>query len=144
MHASSRHWALMAESLGIVQPALLPFGMVLHARRRFTTGYQSHWRERTVQGQYLGLAPNTPGGHLVLIPDERDGHKVLLTNTVYPLSSSRAATKPKFRLRTKTSPEFALKPVCATLTSTRLAPSFLGSRLSPGGEWVPVGAFENE
>ena len=137
LHASARHWAVMADFLGIPQPALLPFGMVLHARRRFETGYKSHWRERTVQGRYMGLAPNTPGGHLVLVPDDSEGHKVLLTSTVYPLRAKTPSSRPTLRLRSKTSPEFALRAL--SMWDVRLSSSACHAtvaRFSPGGEWA--------
>ena len=137
LHASNRFWVTMAESLGIPQPVLLPFGLRLHARKRFATGYNSHWRQRTVAGQYLGQAPNTPNtiwGHLVLVLEGDGTRKVLLTNTLYPLMSS--AIKPKLRLRTKTAPRLVLKLVSAKeCFLTQEISAFHLSRLSPGGEW---------
>ena len=63
LHASTWHWMCLAQDLGISQPFLLPFGLIIHARRRMKSGYGSHWTTRTVPGKYLGQAPNTPGGH---------------------------------------------------------------------------------
>ena len=133
LHASSRNWVELCSALGAVQPTLLPFGVRLHARQRTATGFQSHWRSRTVAGKYLGLAPHTPGGHLVLIPDAH-GDKILLTNTVYPLKSSIAKVpKPKYRLRSKTA-DFVIRAVRAVpLARSVLVPGC--ARFAPGGEW---------
>ena len=60
-HASERNWTNFCESLGVPQPPLLPFGLRVHARRRTRTGFQARWEARTVEGCYLGHAPNTPG-----------------------------------------------------------------------------------
>ena len=139
LHASNRHWVLLAECLGIAQPTLLPFGMKLHARRRFTTGFDFHWRSRAVLGTYLGQAPNTPGGHVVLVPDDKEDFKVLLTNTVCPLRShaSGSGPKPKLRLRTKTSPDLVVKLVQAwPVHCSSAIDSCKASRSVPGGEWV--------
>ena len=111
LHASTRHWCALAEQLGIVQPALLPFGLRLHARKRQKTGFGSHWSTRTEPGKYLGQAPNTPGGHLVLVEQASGENKVLLTNTVYPVRDT--ACKPRFRVKGKSSPEFLLRAVSA-------------------------------
>ena len=130
-HASARNWSNFCESLGVPQPPLLPFGLKVHARRRTRTGYQAQWESRTVEGVYMGLAPNTPGGHLVLL-EETDGHRVLLTNTVYPLREhSVAETKPRYRLRAKRSPPFALRVVAATDLTVACA---VDARCVPGGE----------
>ena len=135
LHVSNRFWLQVAESLGIPQPVLLPFGVRLHARKRFATGFTSHWRQRTVEGRYLGQAPNTPGGHLVLVADGGT-EKVLLTNTVYPLTGAHAAGKPKLRLRAKTSPHLVIKAVFATTcSSVGEMPDDRVSRFVPGGEW---------
>ena len=80
-----RNWLLLCESLNISHPTLLPFGITLHARQRFKTGRDAQRRRRTIEGRYLGQAPDTPGGHLVLVSDDSGQQKVLLTNTVYPL-----------------------------------------------------------
>ena len=113
LHASNRHWVTMCESLGIPQPVLLPFGMKLQARQRVKTGFPAHWRARTVSGLYLGHAPDTPGGHLVLILGDADA-KVLLTNTVYPvLERTLAHKKPKYRIRGKLAPDLVFKHVRA-------------------------------
>ena len=69
IHASTRNWINFSESLGVPQPQLLPFGVSIHARRRTRSGYAAQWESRTVEGKYLGHAPSTPGGHLVLVPD---------------------------------------------------------------------------
>ena len=90
MHASTRFWIRFNETLGIGQPNLLPFGMRIMARKRMRSGYETQWESRTQQGVYVGHAPSTPGGHLVLVPSE-GGHKVLLTNTVYPLRAENRA-----------------------------------------------------
>ena len=138
LHASNRHWVALADELGIVQPLLLPFGLELQARKRTKTGYGSHWVTRTVPGKYLGQAPNTPGGHLVLVVSDSGEHKVLLTNTVHPLTGRDRDGKPRFRLRAKTSPELALKFVQAWQLSAQAAAKPL-----PGGEsFMPsVGGF---
>ena len=141
LHASNRHWVMMAESLGIAQPALLPFGVKLHARCRFATGYDSHWRSRTVQGTYVGQAPQTPGGHLVLVPDDKEGFNVLLTNTVYPLCPTPRDPKPRLRLRTKTAPHLVVKLVKAwPLPELGAAVSLRHARFAPGGEWESEGS----
>ena len=67
LHASERNWCGMCEFLGRPPVSLLPFGLRVHARKRFKTGYASHWRTRTEAGRYLGFAPDTPGGHLVCV-----------------------------------------------------------------------------
>ena len=100
------------------------------------------WASRTVEGQYLGHAPSTPGGHLVWVHDDAVGPKVLLTNTVYPVSpSSVGAAKPKRRLASKTSAEFVMKPVSASSVWRQLPGSqtLLSSEMArfvPGGEWL--------
>ena len=129
LHASTRHWSVLAHDLGIVQPVLLPFGLRLQARKRQKTGYGSHWTTRTVPGQYVGRAPNTPGGHLVLVEQDSGDKKVLLTNTVYPVRDSRSG-KPRFRVKGKTSPEFLLRPVYAWHF-----PSLAEGPPPPRGEW---------
>ena len=73
VHASTRNWINFSESVGIPQPPLLPFGVRIHARKRVRTGYQAQWEPRTVEGKYLGHAPCTPGGHLVLVKDDKVG-----------------------------------------------------------------------
>ena len=115
LHGSARNWLNFNEAAGIPQLPLLPFGLKVHARRRTRTGYEAQWESRTVEGVYVGPAPHTPGGHLVLVPGaEGDGSKVLLTNTVYPLSGTSATMgKPKYRLCGKRSPPFALRVVAA-------------------------------
>ena len=100
LHASERNWHQMSEFLGQQPVPLLPFAMPVHGRKRFATGFDAQWATRTVKGIYLGIAPDTPGGHLIWVPG-----KVLLTNTVYPLKSgSPGPCKPKFRLTSKRSP----------------------------------------
>ena len=133
-HASERNWTNFCESLGVPQPPLLPFGLRVHARRRTRTGFQAQWEARTVEGCYLGHAPNTPGGHLVLVKDGTTGlDKVLLTNTVYPLvETGSAVLKPKYKLVGKRSPPFAVRVVAADV----LAPATFDpdARCTPGGE----------
>ena len=137
LHASNRNWIEACTAMGVTQPNLLPFGLRLHARQRTRTGYQAHWRSRTVEGRYLGHAPNTPGGHLVLVGEGAE-QKILLTNTVYPVGpEARVTVKPRYRLRVKTSPHFLLRSVPAVPVLRRIMAS-QGSRLSPGGEWVQV------
>ena len=137
LHASRRHWVALCQDLGIVQPVLLPFGLELLARQRARSGYESHWRSRTVKGVYLGHAPDTPGGHLVLVTEEAGDRKVLLTNSVYPLSPRQVdPAKPRFRLRDKTTPHLVKTLVFAD--SLSLAPPVSArdvARLAPGGEW---------
>ena len=141
LHASNRSWMGVCLAMGIPQPYLLPFGVKLHARQRTKTGYQSHWRSRTVEGQYLGQAPHTPGGHLVLV-DDTYGKKILLTNTVYPLGPRAGAVpKPRYRPRTKTSPEFLLRAIQAVPVLVILNTAS-GSRFPPGGEWVDLVSLE--
>ncbi|CAE6948457.1 GIP [Symbiodinium sp. CCMP2592] len=112
-HATERNWVMFGESLGKPQVPLLPFGVKVEARKRFKTGFEAQWQSRSVPGLYLGIAPNTPGGHLVLIEDG-DSRKVLLTNTVYPVRGEDTGVprRPKFRLVGKRS-HFAIKVVAA-------------------------------
>ena len=133
MHASARNWLTFCESLGVPQVPMLPFGLGVHARRRTRTGYQAQWESRTVEGRYLGHAPSTPGGHLVLVPSDPPGDmKVLLTNTVYPLSAgSEKDCKPRYRLRGKRSAPFAVRVVAAHDVSFWRCDF---TRCSPGGE----------
>ena len=143
LHASNRYWVDACVAMGITQPVLLPFGLRLHARQRTKTGYQSHWRARTLEGRYLGQAPHTPGGHLVLVRDGAD-QKILLTNTVYPIGpKAEVAPKPEYRLRSKTSPEFLLRMISAVPVVAREATS-AETRLTPGGEWVQVASVDLE
>ena len=129
-HASTRNWINFNEAVGIPQPVLLPFGVKVHARRRTSTGYAAQWEPRTVAGTYVGHAPNTPGGHLVLIPDG-DTYKVLLTNTIYPLrGSEETVVKPRYRLRDKRSPPFVVRVVAARELSTDFEQ---WARCPPGG-----------
>ena len=132
VHASTRNWVNFCESVGVPQPPLLPFGLRVQARKRVQTGYRFQWEPRTIEGVYLGHAPNTPGGHLVLItPDE--GPKVLLTNTVYPMRDpGGVAKKPKYRLVGKRSPTFAVRVVAAAEFTDQS--NFPRARSSPGGE----------
>ena len=112
-HASLRNWVDFCEVAGVVHPPLLPFGLKVHARRRVRTGFEAQWEARTMPGVYLGQAPNTPGGHLVLV-GEGDEQKVLLTNTVYPLGEGpKGVRKPKYRLVGKRSPHFAVRVLAA-------------------------------
>ncbi|CAE7427987.1 GIP [Symbiodinium sp. CCMP2592] len=133
LHGSARNWVNFNEAIGNPQAPLLPFGVKLHARRRRRTGFDSQWESRTVEAIYLGPAPCTPGGHLVLVP-EGEEHRVLLTNTVYPLrGTSDTVAKPRYRLVGKRSPPFALRVVAAEDLTTVLTDD--NARLSPGGEW---------
>ena len=121
-HASQRHWRFTLEALGIPQPKLFPFGLVVHARLRKPVGADAAWQPRTSQGIYLGEAPQTPGGHLVLLSSasSTDPRRILLTNTVYPVFQE-SIPRPKFRM-TKKAPlnpdklRTALAVVAAVLT----------------------------
>ncbi|CAE7787133.1 RE1 [Symbiodinium sp. CCMP2592] len=132
LHASTRNWHVFAEALGVLQPVMLPFGAPVEARKRTQTGYAAQWQARTVRGTYVGHAPNTPGGHLVLVDDE-GVKKVLLTSTVFPLAKGCAGPpKPRFRLKGKRS-SFATRVVAAS----PLGPLSLlrcDARFAPGGE----------
>ena len=77
----------------------------------------------------MGQAPNTPGGHLVLVRMESGERKVLLTNTVYPLHASKREPKPRFRLKGKTTPDFILKAIQAWFVQAQV-----DARSPPGGE----------
>ena len=135
LHASHRNWSVPCESLGVSQPCLLPFGLRLQARRRVKTGYQSHWRHRTVPGLYLGRAPDTPGGHLVLVDLESDP-KVLLTNTIYPEGPCRLdPSKPRYRIKGKTAPDLVLKHVGAAAVPLTVVSDLepAEARFAPGG-----------
>ena len=129
--------------MGIPQIPLLPFGLKVHARRRTRTGYSAQWEARTEAGIYVGPAPHTPGGHLVWIP-EKDGEpgRILLTNTVYPLrGQSATCVKPKYRLRDKRSPPFALRAVAAVEATGHvwsLPSRWAGG--APGGECLHDGS----
>ena len=133
LHASARNWLNFCEEVGVPQVPVLPFGLRVHARRCTRTGYEAQWESRTVEGKYLGPAPSTPGGHLVLVKVEDSGEaKVLLTNTVYPLSKVEGRDgKPRYRLRSKRSAPYAVKVVAATDVSSRRGEA---SRFAPGGE----------
>ena len=114
LHGSVRSWVSPCQDLGVPQPVLLPFGMKIEAGQRTATGYQSHWRPRTISGFYLGQAPHTPGGHLALVPDGSKS-KVLLTNAVYPVGPLERAVppKPRFRIRAKVGPDLVFRGVRA-------------------------------
>ena len=134
LHGSTRNWINFCESVGVPQPPLLPFGMKIHARKRTRTGYKEQWVARTVEGIYLGHAPNTPGGHLVLVSQD-EGRKVLLTNTVYPLRDAGPPTRrPKYPLVGKRSPDFVVRVVAARALTDWCCDA--GSRCigAPGGE----------
>ena len=136
LHASNRHWVELCSVLGVVHAHLLPFGLKVHARQRTKTGFLSHWRSRTVAGRYLGQAPCTPGGHLVLL-DSEGGDKVLLTNTVYPIGPGPVKAKgPRYRLRDKSSPAFVMRIVPAVPLRIVSAGRISVTRLGPGGECV--------
>ena len=136
LHASQRAWVTLFTELGVPQPALLPFGMQLQARCRFRVK-EGEWAARAHPGQYMGQAPDTPGGHLVLISDDTGGSKVLLTSTVFPLGAREdVPPKPRYRLKGKSKPEFALRPVSIVAMSPVLSEPLANlARLSPGGEW---------
>ena len=131
-HASARNWFDFCETAGVVLPSLLPFGLKVHARKRVKTGFAAQWEARTMPGTYLGQAPSTPGGHLVLVEQEGE-QKVLLTNTVYPLGDGpKEPKKPKYRLVGKRSPRFAVRVLAAhELPCQR---TIARARLEPGGE----------
>ena len=133
LHASQRNWVQLAQELGVPQQQLLPFGVSLHARKRAKTGFGSHWQARTVKGQYMGQAPSTPGGHLVLVLEEDGSPKVLLTNTVYPLRAPTGDVKPTRRIYGKTAPHMLLRAVHAWPAS--VCSMAFRSGLLPGGEW---------
>ena len=131
-HASTRNWFDFCEVAGVVHPPLLPFGLRVHARKRVKTGFAAQWEARTMPGLYLGQAPSTPGGHLVLV-EQDGGSKVLLTNTVYPLGTGPVAVKkPKYRLVGKRSPHFSVRVVAAQELPGQLTTA--GARSRPGGE----------
>ena len=137
LHASNRNWVSMCEVLGIPCPVLLPFGLLMEARCRVKTGYPAHWRQRTVSGLYLGQAPDTPGGHLVLVDDKERGSKVLLTNTVYPVRvGDEVSKKPKYRIRGKLAPELVLRYISAVqfVSSPEVPCPDELTRFAPGGE----------
>ncbi|CAE7537698.1 RE1 [Symbiodinium sp. CCMP2592] len=140
LHASARNWVRFFEGLGVPQPLLPPFGVPVEARQRTQTGYEAQWRPRTVRGVYIGQAPHTPGGHLVLIGEGED-RKVLLTSTIFPVRGELTAVpKPRHRLTGKRS-SFAVRVVAAADVPTchRVA------RLSPGGEpFQPSPEFLND
>ena len=140
-HASQRHWRVTLEALGIPQLKLFPFGLVVHARLRKPVGADAAWRPRTSQGIYLGEAPQTPGGHLVLLSSASgtDPQRVLLTNTVYPVSKE-SIPKPKFRMTKKAplSPD-KIRTVTAVVAAV-LTPEFPDEE-SSGGEWVQPSLF---
>ena len=112
-HASERNWVQFGESLGQPRPLLLPFGSEVQARKRFKTGFDAQWQSRSISAMYLGPAPSTPGGHLVLVEDD-GAKKVLLTNTIYPVRGVEYGEerKPKFRISGKRS-RFVVKVVAA-------------------------------
>ena len=145
LHASARHWVVFNELLGIPQPALVPFGTRILARRRARTGYNAQWEPRVIEARYLGHAPNTPGGHLVLVGSGLD-RRVLLTNTIYPLREQAGTiVKPRYRLREKRSPrspDFSVRVVAARV----LPGGFLDrdARLAPGGESFGCGEFSRD
>ena len=133
LHVSNRNWCNLCEAMGIPYPPLLPFGVVLQARKRVSTGYPSHWTSRTVSGLYLGQAPHSPGGHLVWVADGKSGHKVMLTNTVYPVAPRAVASAPRFRVYGKRAPSFALKAVGMEVIGSEFG--FQVPQVPPGGEW---------
>ena len=143
LHASARNWADFAESLGVPQPPILPFGTKVQARQRTHSGYAHQFQPRTVPGVYLGPALNTPGGHVVLV-DKDGSSKVLLTNTVYPvrISHSGGPVKPKRRLTGKRS-AFEIRVAAAAVLEPDLGWAD-ASRCSPGGESSYMCSFRNE
>ena len=138
LHASRRSWINVSLAFGSFQPTLLPFGLPVHAKRRYKIGAGSAWQDRTIRGLYMGQAPDTAGGHLVLVPDGKLQH-VLLTNTIFPIATKsdvQEPPKPRFRLRSKSSPHFELRPVVAVAIATVSAHSWLGPvAAATGGEW---------
>lgn len=104
LHVSARNWFLFSESLGVPRAPLLAFGLPVEARKRTKTGFESQWQPKTARGLYIGQAPQTPGGHLVLVR-EGDLVRVLLTSTVFPVRVG----KPKFRISSKRSSDVALR-----------------------------------
>ena len=135
---SARNWSGFSEALGVPQVPILPFGTQVEARKRSRSGYKFQWLPRTTRGSYLGPAPHTSGGHLVLIRDDDDAtRKVLLTSTVYPVrDNDDASVKPKYRLTTKRSPadpRFAIR-VAAAVVIEQEGSTSVDSRLPPGGE----------
>ncbi|CAE7203184.1 GIP, partial [Symbiodinium sp. CCMP2456] len=141
LHASARNWSDFSISLGVPCSHLIPFGTKVHARCRSKTGYDANWRSRSTQGVFVGPAPNVSGGYLVLVPEEgSEGEmKVLLTSTIYPLRGepSGAPRRPRYRLTSKRSPDFALRAVAATLFEKMPG---AGNWFAPGGE--SLGDFE--
>ena len=134
LHISTRNWIGFAEAAGISQPPLLAFGTAVEARKRTKTGFAHQWQARTVQGLYVGQAPSTPGGHLVLVADG-ETQKVLLTSTVFPVRTG-SADKPKYRLKSKRS-SFVVRVLAAATPDHGLAllpvTMCTGTR-TPGGE----------
>ena len=134
-HATERNWWQFGEALGQPQPVLLPFGSPVQARKRFQTGFQAQWQSRSVSAVYLGPAPSTPGGHLVLVTDKGE-QKVLLTNTIYPVRGAEAGAvvKPKYRISGKRS-RFAVKVVAAAeMTSNNAQCRDSSCGFAAGGE----------
>ena len=133
LHISTRNWLRFFESLGMPQAPLLAFRTRVEARKRTRTGYQHQWVSRTIGGLYIGQAPHTTGGHLVLIIDAGK-QKVLLTGTVFPVRGDSFAgpLKPRFRLKEKRS-SFATRVVAAAVVA-HIDDDGLLSRLTPGGE----------
>ena len=146
LHASARNWAGFSTLLGVPHVPILPFGTPVEARKRTRSGYQFQWVSRTTRGSYLGPAPHTSGGHLVLVKESPDGPQtILLTGTVFPVrEQSAAVVKPKFRLTAKRSPTdsgFAVRVAAATAVGQEGNFS-AESRLPPGGE-SSLGFFQS-
>ena len=136
------HWRVMCEALGLPVLPLLAFGQQLQARN-LKHADRSSWGSKTVTGLYLGEAPSTAGGHLVWILDKEAG-KLLLTNTVYPARpTAEVHKKPKYRLLTKTSPNFVKMAVLATALPCHPALPHV-ARFLPWGEWVQEYEYGDE
>ena len=54
-HASTRNWINFNEAVGIPQPALLPFGVKVHARRRTRSGFEAQWEPRPSRVRIWGM-----------------------------------------------------------------------------------------
>ena len=126
LHTTNRHWSMLAGSRPRDRSACV---VAIWFGAACTEAYSyngSHWATRTLKGKYLGQAPNTPGGHLVLVEQEPGETKVLLTNTVYPIRGADA--RPRYRVRGKASQDLVLRAILAW-PSDSMVPE------APWGEW---------
>ena len=138
LHAGRRSWINVSQAFGLYQPSLLPFGQPVQAKRRYKIGAGTAWQDRTIKGIYVGQAPDTAGGHLVLLREE-DKYKVLLTNTIFPVTRPNPADtppKPKYRLKGKSSPHFEVRTIGVSALAlvspnVHLEPAAVAA----GGEW---------